>query len=250
MQELTKEVVRNPKAGPLVLKVGQAGAGQTITLPVVEIHPVFGSGGRLAYLRQKVLVEKGLMPKKESRGGGDRFVLDLIHWARSLLRTNMHITFQSEWMAEQLLLWDPSGHAYSGGLLSDVTYRFFRNGYLLSTSMYSNVMHCWIPIQLTWMWGLDITHYQAHFTTLIQQIKSAKLTFHEQELLVQQVVDFSSAQKKGFMAAYMDVFNKLDPSKALSKLKGCHEHYRQSITQIKKNCNVVNTSHLDGARFT
>ncbi|EGF97577.1 uncharacterized protein MELLADRAFT_84845 [Melampsora larici-populina 98AG31] len=159
MKELTEELVKNPKAGPLVLKVGQAGAGQTITPPVVNIHPAFSNGGRLGYLRRKVLVEKGLMPEKESKGGGDRLIMDLMHWGRnglrlistSLLGEDVHITFQTEWMAEQLVRRDQNAKIYSGGLLSDVTYRFFHNGYLLTTSMYSNVMHRWIPIQLTWI---------------------------------------------------------------------------------------------------
>ncbi|EGG06901.1 uncharacterized protein MELLADRAFT_86319 [Melampsora larici-populina 98AG31] len=252
MMELTKELVKNPKAGPLVLKVGQAGTGQTVTSPVINIHPAFSNGGRLGYLRRKVLVAKGLMPKKESKGGGDRLIIDLMHWGRnglqlistSLLGDAVHITFQTEWMAEQLVRRDQFGKIYSGGLLSDVTYRFFKNGYLLTTSMYSEVMHRWIPIQLTWMWGLDVNHYRAHFTTLLKQIYDAELSFHERDLLSQQVVDFSAAQKKGFIAAYMDVFNERDPAKALDKLKGCHEHYRQSITRVKKNWNIVDASQV------
>ncbi|EGG05825.1 uncharacterized protein MELLADRAFT_87748 [Melampsora larici-populina 98AG31] len=239
MLDLTEEVIKNPKAGPLVLKVGQAGAGQTVTAPVVDIHPAFANGGRLAYLRRKVLVEKGLIPEKESKGGGDRLIMDLMHWGN-----NVHITFQTKWMAEQLVRRDALGKVYAGGLLSDVTYRFFHHGYLLTTSMYSEILHRWIPVQLTWMWGLEEAHYRAHFTTLLSQINAADLTFHESDLLVQQVVDFSAAQKKGFVTAYMDVFKEHDPAKALSKLKGCHEHYRQSITRIKKNRNVVASSRL------
>ncbi|EGG02271.1 uncharacterized protein MELLADRAFT_91531 [Melampsora larici-populina 98AG31] len=240
MLDLTEEVVKNPKAGPLVLKA------------MVDIHPAFANGGQLAYLRRKVLVEKGRIPEKESKGGGDRLIMDLMHWGNhgrrlistSLLGLNVHITFQTDWMAEQLIRRDAHGKVYGGGLLSDVTYRFFHHGYLLTTSMYSEILHRWIPVQLTWMWGLEENHYRAHFTTLLAQINAADLTFHERDLLVQQVVDFSAAQKKGFVAAYMEVFKEHDPAKALSKLKGCHEHYRQSITQVKKNRNVVAAGRL------
>lgn len=48
----------------------------------------------------------------------------------------MHMTFQTQWMKEQPVARDLKGRIYSGGLLSDVTYKFFANGYLLSTSMY------------------------------------------------------------------------------------------------------------------
>ncbi|EGG05655.1 uncharacterized protein MELLADRAFT_87905 [Melampsora larici-populina 98AG31] len=198
-----------PKGRPFGL---EDGAGQTITPPVIDIHPAFGNTGRLAYLRRKVLVEKGLIPEKESKGGGNRLIIDLMHWGNHglrlistlLLGANVHITFQSEWM----------------------------------------VLHHWIPVQLTWMWGLEESHYRAHFTTLLKQIQLADLTYHERGLLAQQVVDFSTAQKKGFVLAYMDVFNELDPAKALGKLRGCHKHFCQSITRIKKNRNIVDASQL------
>ncbi|EGF98702.1 uncharacterized protein MELLADRAFT_95453 [Melampsora larici-populina 98AG31] len=252
MRVLTDQLVSNPKAGPLVLKVGQAGAGQTVTAPVVDIHPAFGNGGPFGYLRRKVLIDKGLMPEKKSHGGGDRLIMDLMHWGRNGLRlistslsgANVHITYQSEWMADQLVRRDQDNRIYSGGLLSDVTYRFFDHGYLLTTSMYSDVMHRWVPIQLTWMWGLDEAHYEAHFTTLLEQISNTNLTYHERDLLAQQVVDFSLAQKKGFVSAYMKVFKEYNPAKALSKLKGCHEHYRQLITRVKKNRNIVDASRI------
>jgi hypothetical protein len=40
-----------------------------------------------------------------------------------------HFTFQTKWMAERLLAQDHKNTVYSGGLISDVTYRFFENGY-------------------------------------------------------------------------------------------------------------------------
>ncbi|EGG07011.1 uncharacterized protein MELLADRAFT_86134 [Melampsora larici-populina 98AG31] len=232
------------KADPLAMlkltdeQVGQAGAGQTITAPpVIDIHPAFSNGGRLGYLCRKVLVEKGLMPEKESLGGGDRLIMNPMHWGRnglrliltSLLGADVHITFQSKWMAEQLVRHDQNGKTYSGGLLSDVTYRFFHNGYLLTTSMYSDLMTRWIPIQLKWIWGLETNHYRAHFTTLLKQIKNADLTHHERELLGQHVVDFSTAQKKGFIAAYME--------EAMNIIENL-------LLGSKKNCNVVDAAQV------
>ncbi|EGF97587.1 uncharacterized protein MELLADRAFT_84838 [Melampsora larici-populina 98AG31] len=228
MEEMAAEVVKNPKAGPMVLKVGQARAGQNITPSVGEIHPAFAHSGRLGYLRREILKQKGLITEQESKGGGDSFILNIMHWG-------------SEWMAQMLVRRDPdTKKVYSGGLLSDVTYRFFKNGYLLTTSMYSDRMHRWIPVQLTWMAHLDVAHYQGHFTLLMKQMRDAEdITPFECDQLVRQVVDFSSAQKKGFVSAYMDVFNERDPDKAMSKLKGCREHYRQSITRITRNRGVV-----------
>lgn len=141
-------------------------------------------------------------------------------------------------MADQLLMRDENDGVYRGGLLSDVTYKFFATGYLLSTSMYSKVLKRWTPIQLTWIKGLTTAHYQSHFQTLLKQIKGASRTPAERDIVVRQVVDFSTAQKNGFIAAYMSIFEK-DYNHALSRLSGCEEHFRASITCIKRNHVII-----------
>ncbi|EGG10588.1 uncharacterized protein MELLADRAFT_93618 [Melampsora larici-populina 98AG31] len=58
-------------------------------------------------------------------------------------------------------------------------------------------------------------------------------------MMVEQVVDFSLAQKLGFQEAYMEVFNCNDKNTALSKLHGCEWHFLQAVTRIKKNHKIV-----------
>lgn len=112
-------------------------------------------------------------------------------------------------MAEILVLQE-NNQPYSGGLLSDVTYRFFKNGYLLTTSMYNDTLERWVPILLTWLDGLDTAHYKAHFMTLFREIQKSSLSDRDKRQLCEQVVDFSSAQRNGFSEAYMEVFNIYD----------------------------------------
>lgn len=142
-------------------------------------------------------------------------------------------------MGSQLLAKDIDGNYYSGGLLSDVTYRFFANGYLLTTSMYNSTLRRWIPIQLSWLNGLSDEHYKAHFVALMNQIKNSPLSRSAQDSLVRQVVDFSAAQKTGFIEAYMEVFDEKDQSRALSRLHGCKEHFRAQITRVKRNRTII-----------
>lgn len=156
----------------------------------------------------------------------------------SFMPKKTHMTFQTEWMAEQLLS-RVDGGVYKGGLLSDVTYKLFLNGYLLSTSMYNEVLHRWVPIQLTWMNGLSDDHYLAHFTTLLQQVQNSQYSVAERDTLVRQVVDFSMAQKNGFIGAYMNVFEETDRNVALSKLSGCKEHFRAQVTRLKRNNTII-----------
>lgn len=167
------------------------------------------------------------------------FSRGLLVISTSLLRVDSHMTFQTSWMAEQLLSRDENNRVYSGGLLSDVTYKFFRNGYLLSTSMYHEDLRRWIPILLTWLKGLTENHYAAHFSTLMRQIKNAYISEKECDILVRQVVDFSLAQKNGFILAYMDIFGEKDRAVALSKLQGCHEHFRAQVTRVKRNRAII-----------
>lgn len=157
----------------------------------------------------------------------------------SLMRRDAHISAQTDWMARQLVSRDVEGHIYGGGLLSDVTYKFFANGYLLSTSMYHEDLRRWVPILLTWLRGLSQDHYAAHFTTLLKQIKDSDLTALECDTLVCQVVDFSMAQKNGFIQAYMCVFDESDRAVALEKLAGCHEHFRAQVTRVKRNRAII-----------
>jgi hypothetical protein len=150
-----------------------------------------------------------------------------------------HFTFQTKWMGEQLIRRDHNNEVYSGGLLSDVTYRLFETGYLLSTSMFCEQTARWIPVQLLWIRGLSAEYYEVHFATLFEQFYRPSFTVSNRETLVWQAVDFSLAQREGFIAAHMKVFGVADRQQALAKLKGCHEHFRAQVTRVKRNWAVV-----------
>ncbi|KAH9809415.1 hypothetical protein DFH28DRAFT_1225509 [Melampsora americana] len=243
-----KKVVENPDVGPLRHKVGRAPAGEQEIVTATDIHPAFGNLHQTGYYQRKLLVAAGVIPEKSLPGAADDFIDDMDHWSdrglivehSSMKRVDMHMTIQTEWMQQQLLARNKDGRVYGGGLLSDVTYKFFKTGYLLSTSMYHEDLRRWVPIQLTWLMGLTDNHYAAHFRTLMKQIKrSEDISEEECDILVRQVVDFSTAQKNGFIKAYMEIFEKNDRAVALSKLAGCHEHFRAQITRVKRNRAII-----------
>lgn len=157
----------------------------------------------------------------------------------SLKPMDGHISFQTDWMARNLITRYKDNEVYDGGLLSDVTYRVFRNGYLMTTSMYQMDLERWAPVLFTWMLGLETQHYKAHFVALLDQINLADMGPFEKDQLTRQVVDFSGAQKNGFINAYMQVFPSTTRDEALSRLKGCREHFRQSVTRIKRNRSMI-----------
>ncbi|OAW00057.1 hypothetical protein PTTG_25154 [Puccinia triticina 1-1 BBBD Race 1] len=223
-KDLTETVTKNPKASALQLKIGNAtGPG----------HP------------SNSVMEPG---SSKDGDGGDRFMDVLFEWQLngfeiiSILckRGHEHFTFQTNWMSQRLLDRGEAGNTlYSGGLISDVTYQFFNSGYLLTTSMYCDDIGRWIPVQLSWIQGLSESYYKVHFSVLFRQFLIPSLLQHERENMARSIVDFSKAQQRGFVAAYMEVFGESDPNEALRKLKGCREHFWQSITRVKRNPAVI-----------
>ncbi|OAV88860.1 hypothetical protein PTTG_28901 [Puccinia triticina 1-1 BBBD Race 1] len=247
--KFVEEIKKNPRARALELKVGVPNPENT-TQPfssVADIHKSFGNLDRLRYLRREVLRELNLSPEKNGAGMGDMFILGMFEWDRKGLEIisssfsggNEHSTFQTKWMAERLLARSEEGNKlYSGGLLSDVTYRFFENGYLLTTSMYCSEINRWIPVQLSWIRGLSERYYQTHFAVLFKQFMIPSILKDEREQLVRSVVDFSSAQRNGFIAAFMEVFNTTNQV-AIGHLKGCSHHFEASVTRIKRYRSVI-----------
>ncbi|OAW00128.1 hypothetical protein PTTG_25170 [Puccinia triticina 1-1 BBBD Race 1] len=215
-KDLTKAVLKNPKASALQLKIGKTrGPAQAID-NVVNIHESLGNSDRLRHLCRQILQQMDL-----GSDGGDKFMHALFQWQLNGMEVisiackpgHEHITLQTNWMSQRLLDCGEDGHnLYSGGLILDVTYRFF-----------------------AWIRGLSESYYTVHFTVLFCQFPIPSLLQHKRENMARSIVDFSKAQQRGFVAAYMEVFGESNPDEALRKLKGCREHFRQSITQVKQN---------------
>ncbi|OAV93848.1 hypothetical protein PTTG_27179 [Puccinia triticina 1-1 BBBD Race 1] len=245
--KLKNEIMKNPSAGAFKLKLGKPTAPLNPFKSVTKIHESFVNSDRLRYHRRRILIELGINPDKCGDGVGNKFLHDMFQWNHvGLLIISVsftpgieHFSFQTKWMAERLVTRDQNNEVYSRGLLLDVTYRLFQTRYLLSTSMFCEETARWIPVQLSWIRGLSAEYYQAHFTTLFEQFIRSSFTASDCETLVRQVVDFSLAQREVFIAAYMKVFGVTDRQQALSKLKGCHEHFRAQVTRIKRNRAVV-----------
>ncbi|EFP87959.2 uncharacterized protein PGTG_13763 [Puccinia graminis f. sp. tritici CRL 75-36-700-3] len=245
--KLKREVMKNPSAGAFKLKFGKPTAPLNPFESVTKIHKAFVNSDRLRYHRRHILTDLGINPEKGGAGLGDKFLHDMFQWnhvglliiSSSFKPGVKHFTFQTKWMGEQLIRRNHNNKVYSGGLLLDVTYRLFETGYLLSTSMFCEQTARWIPVQLSWIQGLSAEYYEVHFATLFEQFYCPSFTVSDRETLVWQVVDFSLAQREGFIAAYMKVFGVTNHQQALAKLKGCHEHFRAQVTRVKRNRAVV-----------
>jgi hypothetical protein len=109
----------------------------------------------------------------------------------------------------------------------------------------------------------DGVHYKEHFKFLFSWIDNIKKSPNNN--LYAQVVDFSIAERNGFVEAYIEhgiqkIHDKnlpidiIDSHKTMlekdakSLLKGCQEHFRQSVTRIARNHAIIN--HDYSADFT
>ncbi|POV99301.1 hypothetical protein PSHT_13608 [Puccinia striiformis] len=180
---------------------------------VSSIHPAYQNKDRVAYYRRRLLVAMGLTPDKLGGGIGDKFILDMLGWSTkglliissSFMPGNEHFTFQSSWMAERLLAQDKDNKLLGSTHLDSRTDR----------SILQDSLRQFLPaVQVT-------------------------MTHTERDALACQVVDFSAAQTNGFAYAYMEVFREPDKQTAIDKLRGCKEHYRQSIKRVKVNRTVI-----------
>ncbi|KNE97030.1 hypothetical protein PSTG_09765 [Puccinia striiformis f. sp. tritici PST-78] len=254
MHALAAVVLKNPKAGALQLKMGTPNTDPNGAIPqqpfesVVDIHPALLNTDRVRHYRREILRNSNMLPGKQGGGMGDKFIHDMFDWeekglnivSASLRKGQEHFTFQTDWMARRLLDRCEEGNKlYSGGLLSDVTYRFFDTGYLLTTSMYCQTIQRWIPVQLSWIRGLSAKYYEMHFSVLFRQFLDPSISESEREAITLSVLDFSAAQRSGYIAAYVNVFKKATTKTAADQLKGCQEHFRQSVTRIKRNRLVI-----------
>ncbi|OAV94528.1 hypothetical protein PTTG_26983 [Puccinia triticina 1-1 BBBD Race 1] len=245
-KDLMERIQANPKASALQLKIGQSSGPGQPSSSVVNIHESLGNSDRLRHLQRQILQQINF--SSGSGGDNNKFMLEFFEWQQNGLdvismacnQGQEHITFQTDWVSQRLLDCGEQGSKlYSGGLISDVTYWFFATGYLLTTSMYCDDINQWIPVQLSWIRGLGESYYTIHFTILFRQFMIPSLLPHKRESMAMSVVDFSKAQQKGFIAAYMDVFGETNLNKAMQKLKGCREHFRQLVTRVKRNRAVI-----------
>ncbi|KNE94944.1 hypothetical protein PSTG_11735 [Puccinia striiformis f. sp. tritici PST-78] len=243
-ETLKDEIVKNLSAGAFKLKMGQVNRLENLIVNVTDIHGSFVNANCLQYYGESACFTD---MRLESNVSVAQFFL----WFGSLTRRGLlviscgfqeedkHFTFQSKWMADQLLARDENNDVYQGGLISDVTYRFFDKGYLLTTSMFCEQTARWIPVQWSWIRGLSSHYYKIHFSVLLQQMIRPEITLLERDLMARQVVDFSLAQVEGFKDALREVFGIHDPIKLDSMVKGCHQHFRPQVGKIGRQRLII-----------
>ncbi|KAI9325705.1 hypothetical protein BDR26DRAFT_902599 [Obelidium mucronatum] len=224
-------------------------------LKLDTVHEAFANKGAINYRRGKVLLT---LPWTERESGG--MVASFI-WLQELFPRclqsssldirDMHFSFATEWMEK--LSMDPVriNSDHNGNLITDVTYSYFREYLLCTTTVYDEVINHWVPVLCTLMQGLTVNHYRCHFRVLIKwsiirhitaefmeldsndqynlkdkykdETATAESTAKEAaytaaRLCVGQGVDFSMAQRNAFVEEYAAQFFKVRKNMKLSEV--------------------------------
>ncbi|KAJ3553499.1 hypothetical protein NP233_g12629 [Leucocoprinus birnbaumii] len=137
------------------------------------------------------------------------------------------------------------------GMSADAAHKFWSdNRWALMVSCgFSVDLKCWMPVLMTFLGGGTIEHYRLHFLTLFQSIataiegKGGKV----RDDMFAMVMDFSDAQREGFIEAFIsfhrarnDERNEVElHARAETLVKGCNEHYLQSVKRVAHITGVV-----------
>lgn len=277
--------------------------------PARYIDEALINNGRLSYYRSKFLKEHGIKPADGSRDTNFLLFLEMqtgtegktpgitdseLESGRenkegrrrelpampvavrraSFLKDQFAVVLQTDWQRDLFLRGDATAHesdrAGCAGILTDVTYKVFDNFYLCTSSIFSYVLGRWVPV----LWSVLLQQKEAdfadHFFHLFSLLQQNGVASSDIERLMSGTVDFSRAQRNGFIAAYTRwrsdnaAFNslseqaqaaerKLYATHAATLLKGCLFHFRQSVTRVKRNGNFVAADkqttfehHIDG----
>ena len=224
---------------------------------VQHIHESLNNKHRIGYYRRKELTKLGY-----SFDGGESLEALIaiqnrfgnVVQSSSLDITCCLFSVQTTFMKARLIDDSKTTGRDIPGVLTDATFTFFSSGYLLTSSVYCNTLNRWVPVLFTWMRRNDNVHHLPHFRILVRQILEAYEDRETQDRMVSQVlhakkvVDFSMAQRNAFLEAYIEVrggvtadIEEKDAIHAHAKtlIRGCKEHFRASITRLKRNHAII-----------
>jgi|Laugresu1bdmlbdd_1035124.scaffolds.fasta_scaffold06602_1 hypothetical protein len=245
-QSFSEMVKKNPKKTPLNLLVGENNTGN---IPTRNIHSAFNNRDRVAYLRQVQLKELGL---NYDYGSTYDSYLDFQKTFGEFISTSyklssMHLSYMNDFMKKVLLDSCENTGRSIPGIITDVTHKYFKDGFCLTSCVYSIALNRWIPVLISWLHGQSDKHMTPHFEVICSTIIENVLDQTAQDTLIASVMDFSKAQRRAFIEAYIRAKKKHTTNyveyeleeKANALVRGCEEHFRASITRIKRQHAVV-----------
>ncbi|KAJ7710399.1 hypothetical protein B0H17DRAFT_891139, partial [Mycena rosella] len=248
----TRIVEDYPTVGPLSLLVGRPGLHGP-EASVAEISSVLFNKDRIKSERRAVK-HRGNLPTSEVAEFA-QFEKDFPGFVIfSQFGAVTVIVMQTPFMVSQLVKNHVILRDAVNGIVSDGAHGYFmeRTALLLMSSSYCVDLDCWVPGIMSYANGATQEHFFLHFISLFESMaqyaeKQGKKLTDAAFKNLPQVVDFSEAERSGFVEAFVVFWRRRkDPrtdeeltKAAGSMLKGCQEHYRAQVNRIKKISAVV-----------
>lgn len=250
---------------------------------VLDINPTLVNTGKLQYHCKKI--SQQLNPRSEGASEVNSFLSqwrklqqDFPGWIQS---SNFQageeiVVMQSPAMALLYSAFDVRT-GDQNGYVTDAAHAFFKDGLLLVTCAFNEILLRWVPVVFSYMGSHTKEAYAAHFRVLMKTIK--QLVPDCSDAFYANVLDFSAAQRAGYELAFVqhmeehegyeasvvhvvETFSCSDNqlmldnipeliaaakedarrgwvSRAQACLSGCLYHYEKSVTRIKSNRDVV-----------
>ncbi|KAJ7574195.1 hypothetical protein C8J56DRAFT_803407, partial [Mycena floridula] len=226
--------------------------GAQVNLQLRRYHRFFANADRVRKTQQKV--------RAMLVGKGHGFIAEFAAFVRDHPNFIRHqelgewtvITMQTPFMC--LLLVD-SGHRSSVlSLVANAAHGFYKDmkALLIITSVHCKRLLCGVPTIISYSNGQTAEHYLKHFfaqfESIVEDAWNRGIDRIDDEWLGT-TVDFSTAQRNGFIAALTQLFRKHQPGQrtddelcdvAEKLLRGCQDHFLTGAIRVSNISGAVN----------
>ena len=238
-KKLDDYLVKHPHITPKAAVVGNNPVTGQVVGSVTGSDPVLGKRDRTEYELKKARIRTGKV-------AGDLFEeFDRIQhdypgyiYSASVALDAFIITFRAPEMSSfvDMKLFP---------VITDVTFKAVKNSgehkrYLCSSTLYFSSIRRHALVFQAIIGGLNEMYFHQYFLAFFT---AYKVDFISEDNFLGMIMDFSAAQRKGFLSAYkMYTYGRED---GLKYLKGCYMHWMKSVQLVSSNGNLVRQEDRD-----
>ncbi|KXN93409.1 hypothetical protein AN958_00328 [Leucoagaricus sp. SymC.cos] len=255
--QLVEVVTNHPKATAIGLAHGVEILNGTTT-PAGKIDDAFINLSRLRNKRTQILGSAD-----NTKGDVMRALINFMHKNPGFIvefHLNPLIVCVRTRFMRDVAVHEEYPEAPLNGMVSDGAHKFFRDQefILMGSSVFDKTLGRWCPVLFSWMCGAAASQYRLHFLCLFKGIRERLLELDHRDFnvsnfdrLVLQVLDYSGAQRVGFIEAYFDFCqfyrdelqdtrtDKQIEEAATSLMKGCLKHFGSGVERVAKSDTVI-----------